>query len=242
MSRTGWVCAGGVTQSLLASMPTLIASLGPVKATSYRVARRIVNGLRTGYAVEDFSALESCDAIWIAVPDPAIDRIAAHLPRAVPVIIFQTPRASPAFALDCAATLHAIPPGGRALVAEGDPRALRYLHRVAMADRCKLVKILPESKALFLAGMNLATHITLPWIAAAVESLRAAGFSRAEATRLVEQLGGRALRSYRKAGAKAWSPAAETELRRALAANLPDPRFADLYRSGIRHALHFFGD
>jgi hypothetical protein len=233
--RAGLVCAGGVTQSFVARMPALLASIGPLKATSYRVARRISNSLHAGRAVESYSALAACRAIWIVAPESAIDKIAAELPPGIPAIVCNTSRV---FAR--AATVHAIPPDEQTLVAEGDADAIRYLRRVAAADRRKLIEIPTASKPLFLAGVNLATHIALPWIAAAVESLRAAGFSRIQATRLVEELGGRTLRSYAKAGAKAWSPAAEAELRRAMDANLPDPRLSEVYRHGIRRALQFF--
>jgi hypothetical protein len=235
--RAGLVCAGGVTQSFIARMPALLSSLGPLKATSYRVARRIANTLHAGRAAESYSTLAACDAIWIVVPDSALDRILAELPPGIPVIVCNTYRV---FAHS--ATLQEIPPDEQTLVAEGDANAIRYLRRVAAADRRKLIEIPTASKPFFLAGVNLSTHLALPWIAAAVESLRAAGFSRSQATHVVEQLGGRTLRAYAKAGTKAWSPTAGAELRRALDSNLPDARLADLYRSGIRRALKFFGD
>lgn len=237
----GLVCAGGVTRSFLARMPKLLGSIGPLKATSYRVARRISNSLRAGRAVDTSAALVSCHVIWIAAAEPALDQIAAELPPGIPTIVCDTFRDSSRIPIARTATLHAIPPDERTLVAEGDADVIRYLRRVAAADRRKLIEIRTESKPLLLAGMSLATHIALPWIAAAVESLRAAGLSRAEATRIVEQLGERTLRSYAKAGIKAWSPAAATELRRALAVRLPDPRLDNLYRTGIERTLQFFG-
>jgi hypothetical protein len=238
--RAGLVCAGGVTQSFVARLPALLSTLGPLKATSYRVARRIANTLHAGRAVENYSALAACHAIWIVAPEAALDRIAAELPPGIPVIVCDTSRDSSRVPAARAATLHALPADERTLVAEGHADAIRYLRRVAAADRRKLIEIPTASKPLFLAGVNLATHIALPWIAAAVESLRAAGFSRSQATRFVEELGGRTLRSYAKAGLKAWSPIAKSELRRALDVNLADRRLADLYRGGIVRALQFF--
>lgn len=238
--RIGLVCAGGVTQSFVGRMPALLATIGPLKATSYRVARRISNSLRAGRAVESYSPLASCDALWIAIPESSLDRIAAALPPDIPVIICDTIRDSSRIPVARAATLHSL--DDRTLVAEGDASMLRYLRRVAAADRRKLIQISPASKALFLTGMNLSTHIALAWIAAAVESLRAAGFSRSQAAGVVERLGLRTLRAYMKAGAKAWSPAAESELRHARNLTLPDPRLADLHRTGIECALRFFAD
>ena len=237
--QIGLVCSGVVTRSFAARMPRLLASIGPLKATSYRVARRISNSLRAGRAVENYSDLASCRALWIVAADHMLDQIAADLPPGVPAVVCDTFRDSSHLGPRPAATLHVIPTDERVLVAEGDPAVLRYLRRVAAADRRKLIEIRPASKPFLLAGVSLATHIALPWIAAAVESLRAAGLSRAEATRIVEQLGERTLRSYAKAGAKAWTPSAETELRRALDLNL-DPRLGEVYRTGIQCALEFF--
>jgi hypothetical protein len=244
--QAGLVCSGGVTRSFVARMPRLLSSIGPLKATSYRVARRISNSLRAGRAVENYSDLASCPALWIVAADPGLDQIAADLPPGVPAVVCDTFRDSSHLGPRPVATLHAIPLDERVLVAEGDPDVIRYLRRVAAADRRKLIEIRPASKPLLLAGVSLATHIALPWIAAAVESLRAAGLSRAQATRVVEQLGERTLRSYAKAGAKAWTSAAESELRRALGGhvdlNLRHPRLGDLYRTGIECALEFFGN
>jgi len=40
---TGLVSAGGISESFLQRMPVLLGALGPVKAASFPVARRIVN-------------------------------------------------------------------------------------------------------------------------------------------------------------------------------------------------------
>ena len=243
--RAGLVCAGGVSRTFVARMPTLLASISVIQASSLRVARRIANALRAGEPAEHYSALAACDAIWIVVPEALLDQVARELAadarfKRTPVVVCGTSRESSAMGALCAASVDAVPPDERTLVAEGHSEALRYVRRVAAAENRKLVEMRPGSKALFQAGVHLSTHIALPWIAAAVESLRAAGFSRIEATRVVEDLGARTLRSYAKAGAKSWRPSAARELRRAIEAKLPDERLSRLYREGTEQALQFF--
>jgi len=72
---TALVCAGAVNRSFLARMPAFLRSVGPVKASSLRVARRIANTLHAGCAVDAYSALNGAGPIWIAVPEAALERI-----------------------------------------------------------------------------------------------------------------------------------------------------------------------
>ena len=82
---SGLVGAGGVTRSFLARMPKSLATLGPIKAASFRVARRLSNTLRAGYAVSDYAALQPCTLIWLAVPDPMLDRVVRDLCARTPL-------------------------------------------------------------------------------------------------------------------------------------------------------------
>ena len=192
----GLICAGGVGQSFVARFPALLASVSLVKATSFRVARRIANSLRAGRAVEHYAELAQVDLIWIAVPDAALESMIRDLAAEIDgkekrIVLCDTARDSlwPDSLQKAGAriaSINAIGPNDEMLIAEGHPHALREVRRFAAADHRKVIEIRPGSKRLFLAGVHLATHIALPGIAAAVESLRVAGFSRAEATRLVE--------------------------------------------------------
>lgn len=252
----GLIAAGGVNRTFVARMPVLLARMGPVKAASFRVARRIANALRAGEAVMNYAALEKCDLIWIAVPDAGLDRISRDLAAATPLagkiaVLCGSARDSfwpgPLLAGGArVATLNCVEESNeRLFVAEGDPDAMRALVRVIAAEKRKLIHLRAASKALYLSGVHLATHLLLPWIAASVESLRDAGLSRVEATRVANALGGRALRSYAKAGPKAWSPAAADRLRLSIARDLDtirgvDPKLAALYADGVEQALRYF--
>lgn len=255
--KTALVCAGGVGQVFVARMPRLLRSVGPVKAASLRVARRIANTLRTGCAVDSYSALVGVDLIWIAVPDAALDRITREVVSeaaiGTPMIVLCATRHDslwPGPLLNQGArvaTLDAIEPDEQTLVAEGHAGVLKELRRVAAAEGRKLIEIHPGSKARYLASVRLAANLPLPYFAAAVESLRATGFSRAEAVTVVEALGNRSLRAYGKAGRKAWSRATASDLRQSLHRDLDfirpvDPPLAELYRDGIEQALRYFED
>lgn len=252
----GLVAAGGVSRSFLARMPVLLSGLGPVKGASFRVARRIANSLRAGDAVMNYAALAPCDLIWIAVPEAGLDRVSRDLALAAPLagkiaILCGSTRDSfwpgPLLAGGAlVATLNCVEESSeRLFVAEGDPAAMRVLRRVIAAEKRRLIELRAASKALYLSGVHLATHLLLPWIAASVESLRDAGLSRVEATHLANVLGSRALRAYAKAGPKAWSPGAAGLLRLSIARDLDtirgvDPKLAALYSNGIEQALRYF--
>src|SRR4029077_16934729 len=110
----------------------------------------------------------------------------------------------------------------------------------------KLIRLEPAAKPLFFGGVHLGAALLLPWIAAGMECLRAAGFTRAGAVKVGEILGFRTLRRYGKAGAKAWNRQTAAALRRALEQDLAsirshDPRLAELYEQGIHVALAYFG-
>jgi len=253
--RAGLISAGGVAQSFLVRLPLLLAGVGPVKAASFRVARRISNTLHAGHAVDRYSDLKNCPLIWVGVPDAALDRLTRDLAAQVDLegkmivlcgSVFDSLRPGPLRAAGARiATLNVMDGGSGAFIAEGHLAVMRELRRLAIAHKRKLIEIPPAAKCLYLAGVHLATHLVLPWMGAALESFRAAGFTRAQAAQVAERLGRRALRAYGKAGRKAWSPAVSAELRTALdrdfdAIRAADPRLAALYSSGIAQALEYF--
>lgn len=247
--NAGLVSAGGISKSFAARMPALLRTIGPIKATSVRVSRRIANSLRAGYPVEHYQALGDCALLWIALPEAALDRVLGELSREPSlarkmIIVCGAARASRNLPF-CSATLDAVPGDERVLVAEGDAPALRELRRLAAAERRTLIEIPSDAKSSYLAGVHLASNLLLPFFGAAVETLRYAGFSRTQATHIAEGLGARTLRSYAKAGKKAWNGAIAIDLRASCERDLlvlrdTDPVHAALYQRGIEQALDYF--
>ncbi len=255
--KTALVCAGGVGQSFFARMPEVLRSVGPVKASSLRVARRISNSLRAGRAVDSYAELDGSKLIWIVVSEEALDRIVTEVAaeagiEGAMIVLCATRRdslsAGPLRMRGArVATLDAVEPDEKTLVAEGNPQVVRELRRLAAIERRKLIQIEPESKVRYLAAVRLAANLPLTYFAAAMESLRASGFSRADAARLVEVLGTRSLRAYGKSGRKAWNRETAADLRQSLTRDLEaisqaDRPLAALYRDGIEQALRYFSD
>jgi hypothetical protein len=254
---TGLVTAGSVNQSFLARMPALLAQIGPVKASSSQAARHVAKSLRAGYAVTHYSALELCPLIWVAVPEASLDRIVRDLAAQMPVhrtmiVICGCDRESSwPDALRRAgariATLNAVDdPRASTFVAEGHPDTLRAIRRVVMNDKRRLIQLNPSSKPLFIAAAQLSTDLVLPWMDAAVDALRAAGFSRSEATEVTGSWVKRSLRLYDNSGPKAWNRHAAARAKRALDRGLggignQEPQVAALYSEGLRLALAHFG-
>ena len=252
----GLVGAGGVSQSFLARMPAFLEQLGPVKGSSLKVSRRIANGLRAGVGVDDYGALAPCDLIWICAPENLLDAVAAQLAASQPltgktIVLCDMLRDSlwPS-SLRAAgariATLNCLPESfERKFVGEGHPLALAELRKLLARDHRRLIEIRPAAKPLYLAGVHLASHLLLPWIAGATESLRAAGFARSEAVSAVGALGERTLRAYAKAGDKAWNRVVAEQLRRAVAEDFDtllqtDARLAALFSDGGERTLRYF--
>ena len=221
---SGLVSAGGISQSFLTRMPALLGALGPVKASSFRVAQRIAKTLRSGYAVKDYASLEDCHLIWMAVPDAMLDGAASELlirtrlSRAMVVVCGSAYDSGRLLPLSRAGarvgSLSAVEgTGERLFVAEGHPDVRRELRRLAKAEKRNLVEMPAGSKLLYLAGVDLAGSLAVPWVAASVDSLCAAGFSRPQATRAVEALTARSLRSYGRTGRKEWRSASVGQFR-----------------------------
>jgi predicted short-subunit dehydrogenase-like oxidoreductase (DUF2520 family) len=256
VKKAGLAGAGGAGRMSLARMPALLRHMGPVKSSSFRVARRLASSLRYGHAVRDYAEFGACHSIWIVGSESWIEAAAAELAAAIPlrgktVILSDAwcdSHSSSALRAAGAhtASLNAVEETDhRVFVGEGHPAALRFLRGLLAAERRKLIEIRPASKALYFAGVQFGANLVLPWIAGAVEAFRAAGFSRRDATLVAQALGTRALRGYGKGGRRAWNASKADDLNRAIHRDLDalcagGCDLAKLYESGIARARAFF--
>lgn len=201
----GLVCAGGVSQSFLARMPALLRYLGPIKTSSFRVSRQTANSLRAGYAASHYSALEPCRLILVAAPEAALERILRDMVARTPIrkapfsrnmvvlcgCVRDSLAPSPLHGTGArVASLNLIPESREQIfVAEGHPYTVRCLRTLFAESHLKIITLKPGTKPLFFAGIQASATLLLPWSAAAMASLRAAGFSRPEAAMVGEILG-----------------------------------------------------
>jgi hypothetical protein len=237
-------------------LPAVLARLGPVKASSFRIARQISHSLRAGQAASHYSALETCPLVCFSVPDAGLDRAlrdfgAQTSVQNAMVVLCDSVRESEApgplkGTAARVASLYPVPESReRIFVGEGHPDTVRALRGLLAEDGRKLIELKCGAKPLFFAGVHFASPLLLPWIAAAIESLRASGLSRAEAAAVGEHLGARTLRRYAKAGERAWNRTIAASLRHALECDLEalrrqDSQLPKLYEEGIRIALGKF--
>ncbi|MFN3322493.1 MAG: hypothetical protein ACK5AZ_03265 [Bryobacteraceae bacterium] len=244
------VGAGPISHSALLRMSNLRHSLGPVKASSLRLASRIVNRIRAGYPVDSYGQFEKADVVLIWVPDRMAASIVEELASSGlnwdgRTVILHSPKLDSnllsALAERGAATASFCDVDGvqsRLFIGEGDKRAVADLDRLLASDELDLIALRPGKKPLFLASRTLAGEMVLKLIHGAVESLRVSGLTMREALPIVETWVEATLRAYLRAGRKAPGIHSETddaelaEQAAALAEALPElaPLMAGLRR------------
>ena len=206
----GLIGAGSVARSSLRRLPVFRERLGPVKSTSLRIARRIVNTLGTGHAVDDFEALTPCSMILVSVPDSALegtlrDLAGARLDLKNRVIIvcdtFTEPPTLALLARRGAKVAGMLNLFGR-FVLEGETAAVRCFKRELLTPASRAIILSRGARNDFLAGLSVAAS-TAQVAGDAGARLRAAGLAPGESRLLVERTASAALHAWSRAGQKA---------------------------------------
>lgn len=205
------VYAGGnLSLSSVAGLARLNGQLGPVKASSLRVASRISNTLRAGFPVAHVDSFADYALIALSVPDRIILGCIEELERSTldwqgrVLIIGDTPRDSSVCAGLAArgaqvATFNVV--AGMAVM-EGATTAIREFRRLLLPRSARVVRLASGGKPLLFAGLTLASF-TAHLAAAASDCLRTAGIEPGQARGMVHNLMAEALRAHTKAGRKA---------------------------------------
>jgi hypothetical protein len=227
------LATGKLMRSFLLSVPGFRERIGPVKASSLRVASRIANTLQAGFPVADCAELGDCPAIFICLPDEALPRAVLELAdspldwagRTVVLVDSIHTSASLGSVAACGAytaSLNATPNPGSMILAEGHRTAIANLK--PLFGRFRLVRIESRQKTNYFRALKIA-HLCGPLAAIAGERLRESGLTPAQAKSLVQSIFHQAIRDYMKSGRKVLSTAGDVHgiaaLRRAMnAANL----------------------
>lgn len=210
------LAAGKTRDSFLRRVPRLDVKLGPVRSTSFRLASRISNLLGAGYPVGHLNDFASCRVILVSMPESWLPSIVDELLeapwdwKAKTVLLCNSESDSSVLdklAFVGAATGSLTPVEGfddRLFVAEGQSKAIRMARIFVGGPDVRVISMEPGRKALYSAGINFATGLALPLLAASVETLRACGIHHNEAQMIADRLFQRTLRSYMKAGRRAW--------------------------------------
>ena len=211
-SRAALVGAGKFSDSPLSRVPDLAQHLGPVKAPSFRLANRLANSLRGGQAVKDYSELAGSALILLSVPDaqaPAFvaELAASGLTFSGKAVVICSDRLSAAAlddlsALGSATGSFCAVPGfeNKWFLLEGGKLVEREM-RPLIKHRGARVTVLAEgSKAPYLAGLDRLGPGFSPQVKDALECLRAAGITNAEAFLILEKQASRTMRSCFRSG------------------------------------------
>jgi len=228
-SPVALIAAGKFSESPITSFARLADRLGPVKASSFRLASRISNHLKAGHPVPDFEEFKSARVVLVSVPDDALDGTIAELAaaeiswRGKSVLLCSAQRDS--LSLHTLVRQGASPasvypiPGfeGRRYLVEGDRAAIRDAQRLIEHGGARMLTIESGRKPLYLAALTLTGNVLIALVAASAESLHLCGLTAAQTATLIDKAVEKTVRGYWKAGAKAYRPPSDlTEQLKAL--------------------------
>ncbi len=217
----GLVCEGGITKSYFGKLDGIVGRIGPVKASSLRVASRVSNALRIGTPTVNYEDLDGCGMV-VVIAQPGgfasvLDELlAAQIDWNEKVLLLLDS------AMDCeelsmfarrnaiVATMELIEAyTDLRFVIQADPRTIRRLRSLINDSRVRLFEIAAGTKALYFASMTITTSMANPLMGAGVECLLGCGMELSLAQGIVDQTLHRTQRAFMKAGKRGWSGALE---------------------------------
>jgi hypothetical protein len=207
--------AGALSKSVIGQLPRKAREIGPVAGVSYRVASRMRNALRAGYAVRGAEELGGVPVILFHAPDAQMRQIAGLLEDAgidwkdkslifcdceVPVSILDRFRSMGA------ATAEARQFGmAGAIMVEGTPPALGRALRIAAELKLRAIEIEPGTSDVFAATVTLATAALTPLVNRASALLRRCGLRDKAAVGVATALFERSIQEYGHSGKQSWT-------------------------------------
>ena len=247
--------AGPAAKSFLVRLPWLPSRLGPVGATSFRLASRIVNSMKAGFAVKDLDAFQPCRIVLVCVPDDTLPEAVSLLAEA-PIrwagkIVLLCDSAEDSSALGriralgaSAASLSPVEGPLPRFIVEGDKPAVREAKHLVSDLQGHAIELDSEKMALYMAGLSFGSTLFIPLMASCVECITGASGSSLDAIKIANALYQRWLRAFVHAGRKSWSgPLAwgdQSAIRRELEAlRKTDPRLERFYRELAIYALEW---
>jgi len=209
----GIVGAGGVNAGLIGKLPRNAVALGPVGGVTFRVASRIANTLRAGWAVRSLDELNGVRLILFYSPPERLGALSAALAKAKidwagKSLIFcdcEPGNSADPFRASGASIAKlkrsALP--GR-LVIQGTAPALTFAARLARELNIKPAVIPEQSAALFDAALTLGSAGLTPVIDAVARALRQCGLREVESAQLAAALFAKTANDYAHSGKQSW--------------------------------------
>ena len=233
----GLVVEGNSAASALLKLPKIAEELGPVKSGGLRVARRLSNMLRAGYAVTEYQELQPAKLIFIRVPDASLPRIVRELCASeltlngVSMVLSES--WLPCSALEplkergaSVATVLGLPSShSRWFLVEGQVTAVRQTRRFLEDNEVRTAELRPGTKELYFAADLLASALPMPMLVAAQQALRGTGLSGHHLAGVLEQMAQKLLRDFLMGSRVSWGgPLAEAS-----------PETAEAYLQALRN-------
>jgi hypothetical protein len=214
--QLGLVVEGNSTGSAVLHLPRLAEELGPVKSTVLRVARRVSNMLKAGYAVADYEELQAASLILLRAPDTAVSRVVEELCSSE--LIFKNLSfvlceswlpvdelaALTAKGASVATLMKLSTYQGSWFAVDGEAKAVRQIRQFLERNEVRSSEILPDSKHLLFASEMLVTALPMPLLVTAQQALRASGISGKVLSALLEQIAQKMVQDFLKGARAAW--------------------------------------
>jgi predicted short-subunit dehydrogenase-like oxidoreductase (DUF2520 family) len=222
--RVGLVVEGNSTRSAVLRLPKLREIIGPIKAASPRVARRLSNFLRAGYVAHDYEELEDAGLILLRIPDEAVPRTVAELAvsdlpfKRLSFVLCETWLSADSLSLlsqrgAAVATLTALPGRRNWFLVEGDLPAVRPLRILLESNGARAIEIRPGTKSLCFAAGILAAALPMPLYLAAQDALRSAGITGNNLSTILDEMSQSMFREFVKGARATWGgPLTETNV------------------------------
>lgn len=216
------IAAGKLLDSPLPRLPGLAGRLGPVKSRSVRLASRIANSLRGGHPVRSYADLGGCRLILVSVPDQITaatvsELLASELSWPGKSVILCSPRLDSSELREIGrrgasvASFCEVAGASDAYLIEGDRPAIREMRHAILARASQMIVLEPRGKPNYLAASTCTGSVLFGLVHAASESLRGAGVSSPVVASILQRQINRTVRSYLKAGRKAFPAAQDLE-------------------------------
>jgi hypothetical protein len=254
----GLIAAGRISESRLTRLPNLCAGIGPIFASSTRVASRFAKTLKSGFAVASLTELETCRLILICAPEADLQAIVQMLlksslswKRHCVALFDSSLDLSPLQPLrhKGAATCLLSPVAGMELslfVLEGDTPARREAKGVLRHAGIGALELKSGSPFLYQAGLTAIASLLIPVLEASERCLRESGIPQRQARRLVERWIERQMQGFVASGRKSWAhPGAGTKkaglFRQIEALEKSDPALARFFVESLHNSMNLMG-
>ncbi|HVW11447.1 MAG TPA: hypothetical protein VHC90_22835 [Bryobacteraceae bacterium] len=210
----GVIGAGALSKSLIGQLPRKAREIGPVVGVSYRVASRMANALRAGYAARGAEELNGVPVILFHAPPAQVRQVAKLLEGApigwkdtalifcdceVPVSILERFRELGASTAE--ARQFGMP---GSIMVEGTAPALGRALRIASELKLRAIEIAPGTSDVFAATVTLATAALTPLLNRAAALLRSSGLRDKAAVGVATALFERTIQEYGHSGKQSW--------------------------------------